>query len=182
MTPRRTSLEAAPVLQTERLVLRPHAAGDFESVCALWEDPQVVRHILGRPSTREESWARLLRYAGHWMLLGFGFWAITRKDGGRFIGEIGMADFRREMSTSLEGDPEMGWVLSPHAHGKGYATEAASAALAWSDRELRCPTTCMIDPENRASIRVAEKLGFTELARSTYKGEPTVLYRRSLPG
>ena len=78
LTPR-TSYRAAPVIETERLVLRPHAATDFDGVYALWADPLVMRHILGRPSTREESWSRLLRYAGHWSLLGFGFWAMPEK-------------------------------------------------------------------------------------------------------
>lgn len=60
----------APTLETERLILRPHRVQDFEAVAALWAEPEVVRFISGTPSAPEESWARLLRYIGHWQALG----------------------------------------------------------------------------------------------------------------
>jgi RimJ/RimL family protein N-acetyltransferase len=180
LTPR-TSQRAAPVIETERLVLRPHAATDFDGVYTLWADPLVMRHILGRPSTREESWSRLLRYAGHWSLLGFGFWAMQEKGGASFVGEVGLAEFQRQIEPTFGGDPEAGWVLMPSAHGKGYATEAMRAVLAWSDRELRANTGCIISPENKASIRVAEKLGFSEWQRSTYNAEQLIMFRRPAP-
>src|SRR6476659_5070994 len=113
-----------PVIETARLRLRGHRSSDFEACAALWADPIVTHYISGRPFTREEVWARILRYAGHWAWMGYGFWAIDERATGRFIGEAGFADFRREMAPSLEGIPEAGWVLSPALHGKGYATEA----------------------------------------------------------
>jgi len=73
----------------------------------------------------------------------------------------------------------MGWILAPRAHGKGYATEAARAAIAWSEKNLSgMKVVCMIDPANVASIRVAEKIGFREYARTSYKGMPTILFER----
>ena len=62
-----------PVLETARLFLRGHEIGDFENTAAMWADPQGTRHIGGRAFSREESWARLLRYVGHWQMLGYGF-------------------------------------------------------------------------------------------------------------
>ena len=76
-----------PVIETERLILRGHVLEDSEASLALWTDPEVTRFIGGKPSTTEEVWPRLLRYAGHWSLLGFGYWAITEKATGRFVGE-----------------------------------------------------------------------------------------------
>ena len=61
-----------PELETPRLSLRGHRVEDLEDCAAMWGDPQVTRHIGGRPSTKEEVWSRLVRYVGHWALLGFG--------------------------------------------------------------------------------------------------------------
>ena len=138
-----------------------------------------MRHILGRPSTREETWSRLLRYAGLWSLLGFGYWLVEERATGDFVGEVGLADFRRDIEPSLDGALEAGWVLHPDAQGRGFATEAVRAALDWSDGHLgRRRVACMVAPENTPSLRVAEKCGFREFARTTYKGEPTILLER----
>ena len=171
-----------PVIETDRLRLRGHRTDDFDASAALWGDPAVTRFIGGKPSTREEVWARLLRYAGHWALLGFGYWVVEDKADGCFAGEIGFADFKRDIEPSLDGLPEMGWVLSPRVHGRGYATEAVAAALAWGDARFGgAPTACIIDPENLASVRVAHKNAFQEWARTTYKGSETTIFRREPP-
>lgn len=168
-----------PVLETERLRLRRHHADDLANCAALWADPEVVRYIGGRPFTREETWSKILRYAGHWALLGYGYWVIEDKSTKIFLGELGFADFRREIEPPLDGMPELGWVLAPHAHGRGLATEAVRAALAWGDRHLGAArTACIIAPEHRASIRVAEKCGYRLLTATTYKGEPTLMFMR----
>jgi len=169
-----------PEIETERLRLRTHALADFPHSAAMWADPVVTRHIGGRPFSNEESWARLLRYIGHWEALGFGYWVVQDKATGQFVGEAGLADFKREMEPSFDGMPEMGWAFVSRVHGKGYATEAVRAAAAWGDRHLSAPrTACLIHPENRASIHVAEKAGFQEYQRTTYKDQPTIVLVRS---
>lgn len=169
----------APILETERLRLRPHRVEDLADLAAMWSNPDVTRHIGGRPSTTEESWSRLVRYAGLWALLGFGYWVIEERATGRFAGETGFADFKREMTPSLEGAPEAGWVVAPWAHGRGFATEAVRAALAWGDAHLRSRrTVCIIDPDNAPSIRVAGKCGYVEYAHGSYKGSPSILFQR----
>lgn len=167
---------------TERLALRLPALGDFEDSVAMLRDETVARHIGGKPLTHEESWMRLLRHAGHWQLFDFGFWIVREKHGGAFVGHVGLGDFRREITPDLGGDPEMGWVLARSAHGKGYATEAAQAAIAWMHlRHGPMRLVCMIEPGNAASLRVAEKCSFREFARTTYKNSAVVLLeRRSL--
>jgi RimJ/RimL family protein N-acetyltransferase len=168
-----------PVIETERLTLRGHRLDDFEALAAMWGDPVVARFIGGKPSTREESWARLLRYAGHWQLLGFGYWAVELKHGARFIGDVGFANWQRDITPSLDGMPEGGWGFSPEAHGRGVASEAVQAAVGWIDKNLSGQiTTCIVGVENTASIRVAEKNGYREFARAEFKGSSVVQFRR----
>jgi RimJ/RimL family protein N-acetyltransferase len=167
-----------PTLETGRLRLRGYRLDDFPACAALWADPYVTRFIGGRPLSAEESWARLLRYAGHWWLLGFGYWVVEEKDTGAFVGELGFAQWRRELEPVIE-VPEAGWVLATWAHGKGYATEGLQAALAWAGRHFAKPqTVCLIHPDNLASIRVAVKCGYRESARVTYRGQLTILFER----
>ena len=145
----------------------------------MWGNPIVTQHISAQPSSRTDSWVRLLRYARLWNLLGFGYWAVEERSTGKLAGDVGFADFHREMSPSIEGIPEAGWVLAPEFSGRGYATEALRAALEWADVSLRTDrTACIIAPENAASIRVAEKVGYVETARTTYRGDPTILLMR----
>jgi len=168
-----------PALDTERLTLRGHTLADVDECQAMWADPLVTRHIGGRPFSAEEVWARVLRYAGLWSLLGFGYWVVRERASGRFVGEVGLADFRRAVSPGLDGAPEVGWALAPWAHGRGLATEAVRAALGWGDAHLPAArSVCLITPENAASIRVAEKCGFREAARATYRGADTLVFER----
>jgi RimJ/RimL family protein N-acetyltransferase len=171
--------EDIPVIETERLRMRGHRVADFEECTAMWAAAEVTRYTTGKPQTREEVWARLLRYLGHWNVMGFGYWAIEEKAIGQFVGELGFVDWKREVDPSIEGMAEMGWILAPRTHGRGYATEAARAAIAWSEKNLDgMKVVCMIDPSNAPSLRVAEKIGFREYARTSYKGMPTILFER----
>lgn len=168
-----------PVLETARLRLRAHHPDDHPACTALWSDPLVTRFIGGRPFSSEETWRRMLASRGLWGMLGYGYWAVEEKDGGRYVGDVGFADFRREFDPSLVGMLEFGWVLSPAVHGKGYASEAVAAATAWASATLpQMRAVCIIAPDNLASIRVAERAGFSEWQRSTYHGEPTIVFRR----
>lgn len=170
---------AVPILETERLRLRGHRLDDFVKCAAMWADPTVTRYIGGKPLTEEESWARLLRYAGHWSLLGFGYWVAEDKATGKYVGEIGFGEFKRDLEPSLRGVPEIGWVLASNARGRGYATEAVRAVVAWGDAHFRqARTACIIDPENLPSLRVAVKCGYREFQRTTYKGRPTIMFVR----
>ena len=168
-----------PLIETERLRLRGHRPADFEACAAMWSDPLVTRYIGGRPFTPEEVWARMLRYVGHWSWLGFGYWVIEEKATGKLAGEVGFADYRRDIQPSLEGAPELGWVLASRFHGQGYGTEAVRAAIGWGERRRQwARTACIIHPENLASLRVAEKCGFREFQKTTYKGQPTIIFER----
>jgi len=168
-----------PVLESERLRLRGHGPEDFDDCAALWGDPQITQHIGGRPLTREEVWSRLLRNAGIWLWFGYGYWVVEEKDTQQFVGEVGYANLQREIQPPLDDLPELGWVLAKPFHGKGYATEAVRAAISWGDQRLGYgQSTCMIDPENAPSIRVAQKCDFRESHRADYNGEPIIVFTR----
>jgi RimJ/RimL family protein N-acetyltransferase len=168
----------APVIETERLRLRAHQPEHLRDCTAMWRDEAVTRYT-GGPSTSHRSWMRLLSYRGHWSVLGFGYWAVEERTTARYVGDIGFADFRRDLDASLDGLPELGWALATHAHGKGYATEALRAAMAWGDEMFATDrVVCIISPHNAASLRVAEKLGFRETRRTEKDGEPQILFAR----
>ncbi len=166
-----------PPLETDRLKLRGHRIEDFELCVALWGDALVTRYITGTPLSREDCWARLLGYVGHWALLGFGYWIVEEKFSGVFVGELGFADAKRGLGLPFASAPETGWAFVPSVHGKGYATEALRAILSWGKANLNSDETiCLIHPENYNSMKVAEKCGFRRNTVATYKGQPTVVF------
>lgn len=171
-----------PVIETERLRLRGQTPEDFETYLAMWQEAGVVRFTLGRPATREEAWTRFLRTVGHWTFTGFGWWVIEEKASGQFIGEVGLFDFKRDITPPLEGKIEMGWGLVERAARRGFAAEATRAVLQWAAKNLSGrPIYCIINPENAASIRLAAKLGFVETGSTEYKDHRVNIYRRK-PG
>lgn len=173
---------ATPLLETERLRLRAFRADDFARQAPAFTDPAVFAHLGGSPIGAEDAWRKMLCGPGLWAMLGYGYWALERKSDGRYVGQVGFADFKRDLAPSIEGEPEMGWILMPDAHGQGYASEAVAAGLAWAEANLTQPRfSCIIDPGNAASLRVAEKAGFVETARTTYKGDATVILHRPNP-
>lgn len=171
------------MIETSRLILRPHVLADFEASYAMNSDPLTRKFVAGgKPIEREEAWHRLMRYAGHWSLLGYGLFAVFEKDTGRFIGEAGLADFHRGLGDRFDPYPEAAWMFAGIAHGKGYATEAASAAHRWLDDSRRqSRTVCIIDAANVASVRVADKLGYRPFGETTYKGDTVTMYERLRP-
>jgi RimJ/RimL family protein N-acetyltransferase len=115
--------------------------------------------------------------------MGFGGWVIEDKRTGAFIGECGFADFRRDIDRSMRGDPEIGWVLAPHAQRKGYAIEAIRAAVRWGDLHLPSHrTVCLVDRNNSPSIRVAQRAGYAEFRRLIFRHTPVICFERYRPG
>ncbi|MBC6988186.1 GNAT family N-acetyltransferase [Hymenobacter sp. BT491] len=168
-----------PVLETERLRLRGLQTQDLDEFLVMWSDPEFFRYLGGKPQKREEVWRRMIAQQGHWSLMGYGYWGVEEKSTGRFVGNVGFADFRRDLTPSIEGMPEIGWVLAPRVHGLGYATEAVQAALEWGEQHFEPKQiACIIDPDNAASLRVAHKFGFQEIARTTYNNEPILVLQR----
>ena len=170
-------------METERTLMRPHRLADFDDTAEMWSEPSVVRYISnGRPSARRDSWSRLLRYIGHWSALDYGYWVVTDKRTGTFLGEVGFADFMRGIDPALAGVPEIGWVLHPDAHGRGLATETVAQALRWGDAHLPSDRTfCIVDPDHAASLRVAEKNGYRAFLSTMFQDNPVLLLERFRP-
>ena len=169
----------APIIHTPRLTLRPHVAIDLDAAFAMWSDPIVTRFIGGKPSTYQQTWSRVMTYAGHWALLGFGYWAVEETATGTFVGECGFADFKRDIAPSMQGVPELGFAFAPAFHGKGYATEAVTAVVAWADANLEAKrTVCLVSPENHPSLRVVEKRGYRAFEETLFGGVPTLFFER----
>ena len=149
----------------------------------MWRDPQVVQYTIGSASTPQRTWLRLLAYRGHWALMGFGYWALQSKSTGRYIGELGFADFHREMEPSIDGVPEIGWALAVEEQGKGYATEALRRVIGWGDAHLGVTrTVCIIHRENVRSTHLARKFGYSVVLRAATDDEPHALLARDAPG
>ncbi|WP_158938533.1 GNAT family N-acetyltransferase [Burkholderia sp. S171] len=173
---------SATVLKTDRLILRPPQQADFNDIHAMWSDLAVVRHVTGTAFTKEEAWARLLRSAGHWALMGFGYWVVSEKHSGTFIGEVGFGQYKRGIDPAFDEAPEIGWMLTAESQGQGYGTEAVRAALQWADtRWPEGEIVCIISPENAPSLALARKCLFAQSRTTTYKGKPTVVFQREAP-
>jgi RimJ/RimL family protein N-acetyltransferase len=169
------------MIDTPRLVLARPTLADLAESVAMSGDPAVATFLGGTPASREEAWNKLLRNIGHWTAFGYGMFTVRERDGGAFVGEVGLAHFCRGFGEDFDPFPEAAWVLAPSAHGKGYATEAVTAAHDWLLRE-HAPrrTVCLIHPDNHASRRVAAKLGYIPFGDVDYRdARPTMFERPS---
>lgn len=164
--------DTVPVLRTERLVLRGFTRDDFEPFAAIVSDPEVVRYIDdGAPISREDCWRGMALFIGHWTLRGYGWWAVEDRRTGHFLGRIGL--------YNPEGWPgiEVGWLLRRSAWGAGLATEGATAALRFAFDVVGADhVISLIDPANRRSIRVAEKIGEHRTGDLDHYGKAVVVY------
>ncbi|MEM9144837.1 MAG: GNAT family N-acetyltransferase [Pseudomonadota bacterium] len=143
---------SGPVLETERLVLRPPKPQDFESYLGFITSDRA--QYVGRVQTRLAAWKAFAVEAGHWSLHGYGPWVVTLKSTDRSLGQVGV--------WHPEGFPEreLGWLIWAEAEGKGLAYEAAMAARDHDYRVYGTKTlVSYIEPDNARSIRLAERMG-----------------------
>ncbi|PJJ70538.1 RimJ/RimL family protein N-acetyltransferase [Diaminobutyricimonas aerilata] len=149
--------------ETERLLLRLPTLDDTDAVYAYQSREDVCEFLPYAPRSREEVAEKLERNAAITRLENDGdFWLLPleRRDDGRVIGEVML----RITSAALSGG-EIGWVLHPDAHGKGYANEAARAVLELAfDRVALHRVVAELDPRNAASVALCARLGMREEA------------------
>lgn len=144
-----------PILVTKRLILRPPAAEDFEAFAAFSQEEDTTRFI-GGTMERAAAWRSWATMAGAWHLRGYAMFSLILRDSGEWIGRVG--------PWQPDGWPgtEVGWGVAQHYAGKGYACEAAVASMDYAFDILRWDRVIhTIDPENTASIVLAERLGST---------------------
>jgi RimJ/RimL family protein N-acetyltransferase len=167
------------MLDTDRLTLTLPTLADFDDSYAMYSDAAVAEFIGGKPASREDAWNKLLRNIGHWAAYRYGIFTVREKVGGAFVGEVGLAHFSRGFGDAFDPFPEAAWALATRAHGKGYATEAVTAAHSWMDRNHKLQrSVCIIHPDNRASIRVAQKLGYARFGETEYRGARPTMFER----
>ncbi|MFL5047740.1 MAG: GNAT family N-acetyltransferase [Xanthobacteraceae bacterium] len=146
-----------PVIETERLKLRQWRIADVAPYTAMLADAGTARFITVDGKSVADAmtgWRHTVVMAGHWALHGAGMFAVEEKSSGNFVGRVG------PWFPPGWPDFEIGWGITKHAQGKGYAVEAARASIDWAfatfelDRIIHC-----IDRENVASQGVARRLG-----------------------
>ena len=167
-------------LETPRLRLRRLVTEDLDDLYKLYKDPEIRRYfpegVLSREETREELEYFLHGHPEHPEL---GLWATLDKETGAFIGRCGL------LPWTLEGryEVEVAYLIDKLYWGRGLATEAARAVADYGFRTLELTRlVSLIDEENRASQRIAEKVGMTfERAMADEQG-PFWLYSREISG
>ena len=161
-----------PILETERLVLRPFRDDDTDPLFELMQDPDVVRYIGDRRiPTRQECWRAIAAWIGHWVLRGYGLWAVDDRESGALVGRIGLIN-----PVDWPG-PEIGYTVGKRWWGRGLATEGARAAMDWAFSTLDFDELIsLIDPANTASIGVATKLGETPKGETDLWGHQVLVY------
>jgi RimJ/RimL family protein N-acetyltransferase len=166
-----------PELRTERLLMRAFRYDDYERWVEIMQVPGVGAG-LGKPEglTPHEAWLDMAMLTGHWMLRGFGHWALEELETGELVGRTGLyypPDWP---------EIEVGWTVTLDHWGKGYAPEAARAACEWGHAQLGIDhIVSLIAPDNAQSIRVAEKLGETLEGRHSTRGFDLLVYGADLP-
>lgn len=141
-----------PRLETERLLLRAPEMADFEHYAAFFASERSVWE--DGPLDRDAAWAEFAAAAGSWVLRGFGSFSIVERASGRYVGEVGLYQPVRYP------EPELGWILTAEAEGRGFAREAALRVRGWAYGTLGLASlVSYIARGNSRSIRLAERLG-----------------------
>jgi RimJ/RimL family protein N-acetyltransferase len=166
--------EMIPELKTERLRLRALRLDDLDAYARMYADPDVMRFLEnGVPLDRAAAFRSMALHLGHWQLRGYGQWALEERASGMFVGRAGL--------WQPEGWPglEVGWILERGSWGRGYATEAGQAAIDYAFAVLQVnEVISLIRPDNRASIRVAERVGQSYQRQFQLLGSDACVYGR----
>ena len=142
---------------TERLRLRLWRDADLADLERMNADPRYTRFLNPGGAVYPPGWTadKLARMRADWEANGWGAWAVEERATGRFVGRVGL-----QYHSFWPEDAELGWGVDPELWGRGYASEAAAAALRHAFEVLTMPrVVSILHPENAPSIRVAEKLG-----------------------
>lgn len=165
------------ILETKRLLLRHLEPGDLDSLYALYRDPEIRRYFPEGTLTYEETQEELEWFLhGHPKHPSLGLWATIHKESNRFIGRSGL------LPWTIDGrdEVEVAYLIDKAYWGQGFGTEAAQGILDYGFAVLQLPRLiCMIDPDNWASIRVAQKIGMHFERRAEDETGPFLIYARN---
>jgi RimJ/RimL family protein N-acetyltransferase len=171
-----SAVSVVPRVKTERLLLRELRLGDFETYSRYMSDPQATGSVPPLPD-RRTAWRTFASSTGSWLITGAGWWAVELTQTAEFIGIVGA--FFRETMLPLrpDSDFELGWVLFPPYWRRGFAREAAAAALRDGfARHGAQRALAQMDPSNTPSVAVAKAIGMTPAGNMDFYGKPNVVY------
>ncbi len=146
-----------PTLETQRLILREPRISDFDCFAEIMSDSSFRRYLgTGDVLSRETAWRAFCSMIGHWVLRGFGFWALEHKETGEYAGYVGI-HYPEDWP-----DVEIGWGIVPKYQQGGYGFEAAQRVMQFGFEELELEyLISLIVQGNEASTALAKKLGET---------------------
>ncbi len=162
-----------PSVQTERLLLRAWTPADVDALFTILQEKDILRYF-PNPNAPERSKveAYISRHLAHWSQRGFGHWAVITPQDGRLIGWNGL-EYLPELN-----EVEVAYLLSHQAWGRGYATEAAGAAIRFGFEAKGLEAIIgLVHPDNAASIHVLEKCGLRYADRIELWGLEMLRYR-----
>ncbi|SHH97994.1 GNAT family N-acetyltransferase [Marivita hallyeonensis] len=160
-----------PRITTDRLTLRLPEERDFADIAAFMTSKQ-TRFVGDIEPDPWRQWQALLGNLGHWLLRGYGFFAVERIADGAFLGRVGI------VNHIMWPEAELGWNLNPGFEGHGYATEAAVAARDWMfETHGQSGLISQIHPDNTPSIKLAERIGAIFEREDTLFDAPCLVYR-----
>ncbi len=167
------------ILETHRLILRHQELSDLDSLFALYCDPEVRKYIPDAPRSYQETREELEWYLrGHPKRPELGLWATIHKATGKFIGRCGLLPW----TIDGQDEVEVAYLISKAYWGQGLGTEAAQAILDYGFEKLNLPRlVCLVEQDNIASIKVAEKIGMTFEKESKDEMGSFWLYTRNNP-
>ena len=171
------------ILETERLLLRHQRIEDLDELWALYCDPEITKYIPDAPRSREEAKEELEWHMnGHPRNPNLGLWATIHKETGKFIGRCGLLPWTIECRPEVE----VAYTFAREYWGQGLGKEVAQAILHYGFEELKLTRMiCVIDPENFASQKIAQRIGMTmEKRLEGIDGDnlPTLIYSLARPG
>lgn len=145
------------ILETERLLFRRMVIDDLDDLWALYCNPNITRYIPDAPRSREEAREELVWHMhGHPKHPELGLWATIHKQAGKFIGRCGLLPWELDGQEEVE----VAYTIAETYQGQGLGSEAAQAILKYGFEQLNLSRLiCLIDDENVASKKVAEKIG-----------------------
>lgn len=162
------------VLETERMILRHLTEGDVSNLLQILSDPEAMR-FYERTKGKEDAAEWIDRNIKRYATLGHGFFACILKATQEFVGICGPI-----LQENVDGhdEIEVGYLFVRKFWGQGLATEAARACLAYAFQNFSYPSlVSLIDPENWASRRVAEKNGLSFKKEVTFNKRRNCLYK-----
>ena len=162
------------ILETQRLLLRHPVMEDLDDLFAFYSDPDVVQYIPDAPRNYEETRKELEWFInGHPKFPELGLWTTIYKETGQFVGRCGLLPWNIDGQHEVE----IAFAFSRVHWGQGLATEAARAIAQYGFEHLHLSRLiCLIDHENRGSIRVATRIGMTFEKEAKDEYGPFLIY------